>query len=76
MQGKNRERFVALAENRVNKAIKSIRLVGNLSIRSNYAYSEDEAKKIVAALENEIKLIKMKFLEKGKSTDSFFSLKG
>ncbi len=58
---KNREKFVDLAEKRVVKAIKDIRLIGNLSNRSNYSYEEDEVKKIIGALENELKNLKKRF---------------
>jgi len=53
---KSRERFVKLAENRVARAIKDIRLIGNLSNRSNYTYSEDDVKKIVNLHKGKIKL--------------------
>jgi len=39
MKGK-RENFVRLAEGRVNRALKDIRLIGNLSNRSAYSYSD------------------------------------
>ena len=45
----------------MDKALKSIRLVGNLSNRNNYSYNDDEAKKLVKALEDEVKLVKSKF---------------
>ena len=40
-------KFVELATKRVNKALDQIRLVGNLSNRMTYEYSEEEAKKIL-----------------------------
>ena len=56
-----REKFVLIAEKRVNKTIKDIRLIGNLSNKNNYAYSEKDVNKIVSALEQEIRMLKMKF---------------
>jgi hypothetical protein len=56
-----RERFVALAEKRVPRAIRELRLIGNLANTHNYTYSNDEAQRIVAALEQEIKLLKHRF---------------
>jgi hypothetical protein len=41
MTGKSREKFVELAEKRVSKAVKYLRLVGNLSNRSTYEYGDD-----------------------------------
>ncbi|RYH24364.1 MAG: hypothetical protein EON54_24585 [Alcaligenaceae bacterium] len=56
-----RERFVALAEKRVPKAIHELRLIGNLANTHNYTYSQDEAQRIVSALEQEVKLLKGRF---------------
>ena len=63
MRAEKRERFVALAEKRVPKAIHALRLVGNLANRHNYAYSEDEASRILSAIEKEFKLLKGRFAE-------------
>jgi hypothetical protein len=60
-QMNNRDRFVKLAEARVNKAIKSMRLVGNLSDKSNYSYEEADTKKIIAALSREVSAVKARF---------------
>jgi hypothetical protein len=56
-----RSRFVELAQARVTKAAQTIRLIGNLSNPNNYAYSEEDAQKILAALDGEMKLLKAKF---------------
>lgn len=56
-----RDRFVRLAENRTNKLINMFRLLGNLSNRNNYEYSDEDVKKIFAALEKELKTAKDKF---------------
>lgn len=58
---KSRERFVKLAENRVARAIKDIRLIGNLSNRSNYTYSDEDVKKIVNILSTELANMKKRF---------------
>jgi hypothetical protein len=68
------ERFVELAESRVNKAIHTIRLIGNLSNKSNYAYSEMEARLIVKVLEDELRDLKGKFLGRSTSTGPEFRL--
>ena len=44
------ERFVRLAEARVNKIIKMVRLLGNLSWSSNYEYTTDQVAQIFKAL--------------------------
>jgi hypothetical protein len=56
-----RERFVALAEKRVPRAIHELRLVGNLANTHNYTYSQEDAQRIVSALEQEIRLLKGRF---------------
>jgi transcription elongation GreA/GreB family factor len=58
---KNRDKFVDLAEKRVTKALKDIRLIGNLSNRSNYSYNDDDVKKIISALEAELRNLKKRF---------------
>ena len=47
----DRKKFVVLAEKRVTRALKDIRLIGNLSNRSNYKYAEEDARKICKALD-------------------------
>lgn len=54
-------KFIDLANKRVNRAIKDLRLVGNLANRRNYEYSEEQAKKIVKVLQREIENIKQVF---------------
>ena len=56
-----RERFVALAEKRVPRAIHELRLIGNLANTHNYTYSQEDAQRIVSALEQEIKLLTGRF---------------
>jgi hypothetical protein len=56
-----RERFVRLAEARTNKTIDMIRLIGNLSNRNNYDYSDADVQKIFNAIERELKSSRVKF---------------
>jgi len=56
-----RERFVSLAEARTSKALLAIRLIGNLSNRSNYQYTEQDVNRIVRALNQEISDLKRRF---------------
>ena len=41
-----RKKFVELAEARVNRTVKDIRLIGNLSNRGSYEYSEKDVREI------------------------------
>ncbi|HEY8435448.1 MAG TPA: hypothetical protein VIK63_00115 [Haloplasmataceae bacterium] len=59
-----REKFKRLAELRTNNAIKQIQLIGNLSNKNNYDYTEEDVKKIFKALKEEIDLAEKKFMEK------------
>lgn len=59
---------------RVTRTIKDMRLIGNLSNRSAYEYTEEDARKIVRALQKEIEGIKARFAENGSGTDADFSL--
>ena len=71
----DRQKFVQLAEARVNKALKDIQLIGNLSNRSNYDYTEEDVERIFKALSGEIAACKKRFeLSKRKSTGSGFTL--
>ena len=71
---KSRDKFVELAQKRMVKAIKSIRLVGNLSNKSNYSYSATDAQKIVKALEEEVRNLKKRFESGSTSGDVEFTL--
>lgn len=53
--------FERLAERRVNEAMKKMRLIGNLANKRNYEYTDKHAKKIVDALEAELRILKAKF---------------
>jgi hypothetical protein len=72
---KNRDKFIELAEKRVTKAIKDLRLIGNLTNKTNYSYTEDDAKKIVSVLDNELKNLRRKFENTSTDDDIIFKLK-
>jgi hypothetical protein len=59
-----RERFKRIAENRTNKIINMIDLLGNCSNKNNYDYTDEDVKNIFNAIENSLKISKMKFAEK------------
>lgn len=75
MRNEDRQKFVDLANRRVSKALKAIQLIGNLSNRSNYDYTEDDAAKIFKALQDEVSACRKKFelaAKKQKSGTKFF----
>ena len=67
------ERFVRLAEARVNKIIKMVRLLGNLSWSSNYEYTTDQVAQIFKALQTELNTARQRFAS-GKKRKPRFSL--
>jgi hypothetical protein len=56
-----RDKFVALAEKRVVRAVKAIRVVGNLSNKTNYDYTDEDVTKILDTLEAEVDSIRGRF---------------
>jgi hypothetical protein len=71
----DRSNFVRLAEARVRKAIKSIQLIGNLSNRSNYDFTDEDVAKIFKALNDEISACRRRFeFARKKPGDSNFTL--
>jgi hypothetical protein len=69
-----RQKFVEIATRRVNGVIKEIRLIGNLSNRSAYEYSEEDIKKITRALQKELDAMRARFESPGKGGEAEFKL--
>lgn len=61
---KKSENFIRLAENRTNKIIDMFELLGNLSNKSNYTYTQEQVNAIFETLEYELAQQKSKFVEK------------
>ena len=55
------QKFVEIAEKRVNRLLEDIRLVGNLSNRNNYNYESEDVSKIFMAIETELKNARKRF---------------
>jgi len=71
----NREKFVVLAEKRVRRAIKDLRLIGNLANKSNYSYETRDVQKIIKALQKELRDLKERFESSGHRESVEFSLR-
>ena len=56
-----RDRFVRIAERRVNKIIDNFDLLGKCSNRRNYEYSEEDVRRIFREIEHKVKEIKLQF---------------
>ena len=65
------EKFKRLAELRVNAALDKIRLLGQLSNKGNYDYTDEQAEAIFKALHKALVETKSKFREGAKDKDRF-----
>ena len=64
MKESKNDKFKRLATKRVNSLLKTLRLVANLSNKSNYDVSEEDANKIIRAISNSFEELKSKFKSK------------
>ncbi|MBQ6495112.1 MAG: hypothetical protein IJI49_03830 [Bacilli bacterium] len=62
-----REKFIRLAESRVNYTIKEINLIGNLSNKSNYDYTKEDVDKIIRILKKSVSDLELKFKSRNRS---------
>lgn len=58
-----RERFVSLAERRMVNAIRAVRIVGNLSNKAHYEFTDADVNKIVSTLQREVAQLERRFKE-------------
>jgi len=68
------ERFKRVASRRVQEILNHLRLLGNCSDKANYAYTEEQVKKIFSVIDEQVKVIKVKFNHKLKSKNDRFTL--
>jgi hypothetical protein len=69
------ERFERLAQKRTTEVLRKMRLVGNLSNRANYEYSDNHVKQIVDALEAELRQVRARFRQHGAEPGQTFLFK-
>ena len=69
-----RDKFTRLANNRVNIVLDKLRLIGNLSDKRYYEYSERDVKQIISSIQKECSSVKNRFEKNKKSTDSKFHI--
>jgi len=55
------DRFKRLATRRTNDVLNKLRLLGNLSNKANYEYSEEEINKIFSVIDSRLRTIKVLF---------------
>lgn len=73
MVSRSRENFVRLAEKRTTRVLHDLELLGNLSNRSNYSYTDEDIKKVFRALSKKLQEVELRFKLslQGKSDDEF-----
>ena len=69
-----RDKFVRLAEQRVNVILEQFRKLGNLANTRNYEYTEDDIRKIFFELNKAMKKTKTVFSNDGKGKRKRFTL--
>ena len=66
-----KENFKRIAEARTNKIIDSITLLGNLSNKSYYEYTDEQVKSMFSAIQGELDMQKEKFSRKKNEKKKF-----
>lgn len=69
-----RQKFVELAEARVNRAIKDLQLIGNLSNRAAYESTDEDIRKIFSTLQKALDTAKGRFSRNGEVGGGEFKL--
>lgn len=67
------EKFKRMATGRVQRALKTISLIGNLS-GNDYEYTPDQVEKIIGALRDAVAGVEARFKKTGKASGAGFSL--
>lgn len=60
------EKFKRLAMYRTNLVLEKLRILGNLSNKANYDYTDVEVSKIFSAIDSQLRIIKARFAGKRK----------
>lgn len=69
-----REKFVRLAENRTNKILSTLALLGNCSNTGAYEYTQKDVDKIFKAIQAQVDETKRRFTQKGSGNTDRFTL--
>ncbi len=65
------DKFVRLAESRTNAITEGIRILGNLSNKSNYEYTDEEVDKIIKTLKKAVSELEKQFKETEDAPNKF-----
>ena len=66
-----RDRFVRIAEKRVNSILQNLNSLGNCANKRNYNYDGEDVRKIFAEIEKKVREIKIKFTSESDGVASF-----
>jgi hypothetical protein len=66
-----RDRFVRIAERRVDKTLEDLESIGKCANRRNYQYTDEDIRKIFGALEKKLKETKNLFTSSGSKKKRF-----
>lgn len=69
-----REKFIRLAENRTNKILSTLVLLGNCSNTGAYEYNQKDIDKIFNAIQAQLNDTKRRFTQKGAGNSKKFTL--
>ena len=69
-----REKFVRLAENRTNRILDTLQLLGNCSNTSVYEYTQKDVDKIFKAIQSQVDETKRRFNKQDNSKNNTFKL--
>ncbi len=66
-----RERFVKIAERRVNQILENLNNLGKCSNKSNYEYTDDEVRRIFREIDRKLREVKLQFQGKTETRSKF-----
>ena len=69
-----RDKFVQLAERRVNNALNNLRLIGNLANKASYEYNQQDIDRMFRAINKGVGEAKSKFSSNGEGSGATFRL--
>jgi len=55
------ERFKRIASKRTNEVLEKLRILGNLSNKSSYIYTDEEVDKIFSEINKQLRIVRQKF---------------
>ena len=74
MEETKRDKFVRLAENRTNKILDTLHLLGNLSNMGTYEYTKKDVYKMFKVIDEAVADAKKSFASQGNKKTSRFTL--